>query len=190
MAFVSPIGFCRTAVKNRLADGTSGLNAQLATYCAAYGVTAWTFDFTSTSRNFFEANIGYGLTETSGNAQRNMLALYGVDFKSFSEDSNDRVMNVAFSGIVFLRADMYVGIGKQRVQNFEPYVDAATAAMMATLNDTSPSVQNVLNAQDPTTRSGKVYRMDLSGSLAQVVQDGENWVIPIRFGMSFGLVIP
>ena len=190
MSFVSPIGFCRTAVKNRLADGTSGLNTQLATYAAAYGVTAWTFDFSAPSRNFFEANIGYRLTETSGNAQRNMLALYGRDFTPFSENSNAREMNTAFSGIVRLCADMYIGIGRQRVANFEPYVDAATAAMLATLNDTSASVQNVLNAADPTTRSAKVYRMDLSGSLAEVVQDGENWVIPIRFGMSFGVILP
>lgn len=190
MSFVSPIGFCRTAVKNRFADGTSGLNPQLGTYCAAYGVPAWTFDFTSTSRNFFQGNIGYGLTETSGNAQRNMLALYGVAFKPFSEESDKRLMNTGFSGITSLCADMYVGIGKQRVQNFEPYVDAATAAMMATMNDTSASVQNQLNAADPTTRSGKVYRMDLSSSLAQVVQDGENWIIPIRFGMSFGVILP
>lgn len=189
MAFVSPVAFCRTAVKTRLADPNTGLNPQLATYCAAYGVTAWTFDFTSTSRNFYEANIGYTTTETSGNAQLNLLALYGDRFTPFPPGP-ERVMNVAFSGIQRICADMYVGVRAQRIANFDQYVDAATAAMLATLNDTSAAVQNVLNAADPTTRSGKVYRMDLSAAPSQVVQDGENWVIQICFGMSFGVIVP
>lgn len=186
MAIVSPIGFVRSAVKAQLADASKGLNPNLVTYAAAYGVPSWQFDFSATSRNVFEANVDYQQSEETDIAQKNMLTLYGDPALPLPE--NDRVFNVAFSGTVALCADMYIGVMGERIQKFDAWVDAASAAMLATMNDVTN--QNGLNAADPTTRSGKVYKMDLGIRPGKCAYDGENWIIPIRFTMSFGAIIP
>lgn len=187
MSIVSPIAFVRNAVKAQLADAVKGLNPNLVTYCGVYGAPVWAFDFTSTSRNFFEANIDYQSSEDTDIPQKNLLALYGTDFRSFPEDK--RNMYVSFSGSVDITADMYIGVLGERIQKFEAYSsDAAVAAMLATMNNVNN--QGGLNAADAPTRSGKVYAMDLSGKPGKAVFDGENWIIPIRFTMSFGAVIP
>jgi hypothetical protein len=186
MAIVSPIGFVRAAVKTQLADAATGLNPNLVTYCAVYGVPAWSFNFSASSLNFFEANIDYQKSEESGIPQPNMLALYGARAAAFPE--SERMMYVSFSGTVEITADMYIGILGEKIANFDGYVDAATAAMLATMNNVQN--QNGLNAADSATRSGKVYKMDLSASPGRCQMDGENWIIPVRFGMAFGVVIP
>jgi len=186
MSIVSPIGFCRTAVKAQLAHATLGLNPNLVTYAAAYGVPAWSFDFTASSRNFFEANVDYTNSEETDIPQKNLLTLYGDPALPFPE--HDRVFGTAFSGTVALCCDMYIGSLAEKIGKFEAYVDAASAAMLQTMNTVTN--QNVLNAADSTTRSGKVYKMDLGIRPAKCQFDGENWIIPVRFTMSFGVIIP
>jgi hypothetical protein len=186
MSIVSPIGFVRTAVKAQLADAVKGLNPNLVTYCAAYGVTAWSFDFTASSRNFFEANVDYPQSEETDIPQKNLLTLYGGRIVSFRD--NNRMMGTSFSGTVEITADMYIGVLGERIQKFEGYVDAATAAMLATMNDVSN--QSGLNRADPSTRSGKVYNLELDAAPGQCKFDGENWIVPVRFTMGFGVVIP
>jgi len=184
---VSPIGFVRNAVKAQLADAVKGLNANLVTYSAAYGVPAWAFDFGAGSVNFFEANVDYGTSEETDIPQLNMLTLYGGRIASF-RDGNQRQMGVSFSGTVEMQCDMYVGALGESIQKFEAYVDTATAAMLATMNNVNN--QAGLNAADASTRSGKVYNMELDVVPAKCQQDGENWIVPIRFSMGFGVVIP
>jgi hypothetical protein len=186
MSIVSPIGFVRNAVKAQLADAVKGLNPNLATYSAVYGVTAWVFDFTATSRNFFEANVDYEQSEDTDIPQKNMLTLYGARITTFRD--NNRMMGTSFSGTVEITADMYIGVLGERIQKFEAYVDAATAAMLATMNNIAN--QGGLNAADAATRSGKVYNLELDAVSGQCKFDGENWIVPVRFTMGFGVVIP
>jgi hypothetical protein len=187
MAIVSPIGFVRAAVKTQLADVTKGLNPNLATYAAAYGVTAWSFDFGATSRNFFEANIDYPQTEETDIPQKNLLTLYGARAIPFPDNDPRRIFNAAFSGMVEITLDMYVGVLGERIRNFDWYVDTATAAMLATMNNVSN--QNGLNAGD-ATRNEKVHDLELTAVPGKCQYDGENWIIPIRFTTGFGVIIP
>ncbi len=188
MAIVSPIGFVRNAVKAQFVDPVKGLNANLVTYCGVYGAPVWSFSFATGSRNFFEAFVDYPDSEDTDIPQKNMLTLFGGGFTPFGDNDGRRMMGVAFSGMVDICAEMYIGVLGERIQKFDAYVDAATAAMLATMNDVNN--QGTLNAADSATRSGKVYAMDLGARTGRVQLDGENWIIPMRFTMSFGVVIP
>jgi hypothetical protein len=185
MSIVSPIGFVRNAVKAQLADAVKGLNPNIATYAAVYGATAWTFDFTGASGNFFEANVDYTQSEETDIAQTNLLALYGGPCEPFPDDK--RVFNAAFSGTVYITVDMYIGALGEKIQKFEALVDTATAAMTATMNNVNNQI--ALNSGD-STRNGKAYAMDLAAKPQKAQFDGENWIIPVRFTMSFGALIP
>jgi hypothetical protein len=183
MSVYSPIRFARKAVRVQLADPATGINPALAIACANYGLAPWAFDFSAASLNFFEANIDYGKTEESSIPEPNLLTLYGGPAVPFPD--RERVFGARFSGRVFLTVDMYIGVLGEKVQTFEDWADAAEDAMFAVMND--PSNQNGMNAG--TGAGGKAYAMDLDAKRQPCVYDGENWIVPTRFALTFGVII-
>jgi hypothetical protein len=170
----SPIALVRAAVMAQL---STALNANLAVSCTAFGVPVVRFDFSSGSRNVFQANIDYGDTEDSGIAGRNMLAVYGSGSRPFVAGGNQKLFNATWSGNVGINLDLYLGVAGESVANFEPYADAGDDAMVATMNSFS--------AQTKLSEGGILYAYEISTTRGKCVLDGENWIVPLRFVAQF-----
>jgi hypothetical protein len=177
----SPVRLARIAVKNQLADPVLGLNPNIVRACDnnGDGIAPWSFDFTDGSRNFAEGNITYKDSEATDIPQKNLLTLYGARTTPFS--AGRRLFQATFSGAASINCDMYIGVLAERIQPFENYADAAEDAMVATMNNLQNSGgMNVL---------GKVYAMDVASNRGKCQFDGENWIVPISFTLSFEMVI-
>ena len=180
MSVVSPIALIRAAVFAQLADPTLGLNAALAISCAAYGVPVVAFDFVPNGRagrNVYQSFIEYGDTEASGIARVNLLCVYGAGATPFAAGGAQKMFNARWSGNVRINVDQYLGVPGDTVQDFEPWADAGEDAMIACINN--------LAAQQNFAGGGKLYGLEIASTRGKVVLDGENWVVPTRFGLKF-----
>lgn len=172
----SPTATARGAVAALFADPTNGLNPNLAISCAAYGVPIVSLDFTKQTQ-FIQAYIDYGDTADSGYPQSNLVCLYGAGAAVFPKNSGKWLFSSQWCGVVALVADQYIGIKRPQVQNFEPFADAAESAMLTTMNSAINAVA--------LKSSGLLYNQEISCLRRKAVQDGDSWIVPLRFTMSF-----
>lgn len=170
----SPIALVRAAVMAQL---SLALNPNLAASCIAYGVPAVVFNFQPGSKNVIQANIAYVDTEDSGVANLNLLAVYGAGAAPFVAGGNQKLFNATWSGNVRINLDLYMGVLGEKVRDFEPWADAGEDAMITTMNSFS--------AQANLTGSGKLYAFEISSTRGKCGQDGENWIVPIKFVAQF-----
>jgi hypothetical protein len=176
----SPVRFARKALRGQLA---TGLNNALAISCETYNVPPWTFDFSDNSNNVFEAYLDYGIIEDAGIPDNNLLTIYGVQMNPAGAGS--RIFSAKFSGSVSCNVDMFIGVASERLQTFENWADAAEDAMVSTVNNLQ--TQGIIDAG--IAGFGKVYLMDVAAKRQKVQYDGENWIVPIGFSVSFDLAI-
>jgi hypothetical protein len=169
----SPIALARSAVKTLLSDPATGLNPALATACAQYGAPDIEIDFSDINQ-FVEAQISYGDIEESGDPQGATIALYGVNATVFpTGDGSKWLFSSQWCGSVQIVADCWIAVQRELISNFEQSADAFESAFLGTMNATRINL------------NGLLYDQEVSCLRQKPLMDGENWIIPMRFPMSF-----
>lgn len=164
--------YVRAAAKAYLADPTSGFNATLASIAATHGVTAFTIDWSATSKQFWEAYLTPDDVDESAASKYPMAFLHGVA----SDNSHDSLPRT-FSGSVDLAlAFWFTDRATSAPRTLEPLCDAVEDAVNAMFADGNwPQLWGASNAvmvRCPSQRA----RLDTGG---------EHWRASIVFRLTF-----
>lgn len=160
----------------QLDDPTHGFNAQFAIVAAAQGVTPFVIDWSTTSVNFFEAQIDPADLEGSTPIK------YPIATLAVLMETNQHLQTfITFSGTVVMELAFYISFKPSAVpRNVEATLSAVTAAVVRTFCD--PSAVATANFNGPVTfdRVLQVRRLRLE-------MGAQNWRVPIKFQFAFRL---
>jgi hypothetical protein len=124
-------GRVRGKVLARFSDGAKGFNARLAAVAGTYGITAFSIDFTSGSKSFFQAQVDPVMVEESTALGDRWMALYSVKI----DDTNEQ-KGQTFSGPVTIGLDVHIYWKSSRIVfDMESVADAVQDAVVALMKD-------------------------------------------------------
>jgi len=160
----------REAAVSVLSNATTGFNARVAAKATAYGITAYTIDWSAGSGSFFQAYVEPEDIDLTQIKQWPAVNLYTVG--SFHEG---RVFGRAFSGTIGLRVDLFLKLrtgveaGSEIERNFELAEDALITALRDDLTGIHAYGVSPLN------------QFDVPREAARLLGDGWLAAIPLLF---------
>ena len=161
----------REAVLLRLADTTTGFNANLAAVASAYGVQSFAIDWSDSSKNFFRGFLDPNEIDESTASRYPLVMLYSVA----SANRNFQKFTL-FSGDVTLGLDFHITWRPTNaLKDFEDLGDAIEDAVYATLNGTDFQAWGA-----PLTYNGEASLSKQPLELA-----GEHWRQTLSFRLTF-----
>jgi regulator of RNase E activity RraB len=154
----------RQALLAVLSDPTTGFNARLATIASAYGVTAFTVDFTGASRNFVQSHIDAESLEALEDSA--LIAFPAMAIYTHTVRDTREFNDFTIAGQVTACIDLIyrVRTGVEGI-NTEDILDAFEAAVFACIND--PSV--------PWVTYGVNFQKDSMARPASIVPLADGW---------------
>lgn len=164
----------RDAVRSRLSDSTNGFNAKLSAVASQYGLTPFTVDWTTSSKQLFEARAHPSDLEKSTPSKYPLVTLYVLRARNTRENKPQ-----LFSGFIDVVLDFHVT------------ARGVVASALKTLQDTADAIEDAVFASlDPFSWTGAytppvalVGGPDLERE--PVEMDGENWRQTLSFMLTF-----
>jgi hypothetical protein len=164
----------RDRVIAQLSDAVLGFNAQLATVATAYGITPYTLDFTSASRNFFEGPYDPENLDSTSVLKYPIACLYVNE----AANVNDQMFQT-FSGPAVMTFDLWLSWRASGApQNTEKLANATEAAIIRTFCNPD----NQANLTGPVT-----YDRKIRISRGRIEMGGQNWRQLLRTTLVFQL---
>lgn len=170
--FKDPAGMARDVWQEILADPDVGFNQALAQTAVWCDVDPFVINFTNDPAikkiNFVLAEIDPDTAVEDGPFSFPLLSLFAGKRRN-----TNNMKGYLFSGTVYVIADLHIPFVKARTnQDFEHKMDAASSAMLVTLNN--ESIQSRIQA--PLSYNGDLETIPLP-----VRDDGQHWLRTMRF---------
>lgn len=128
-----PAQRCRTALGNRLANGTNGFNAFLAACVAGAGLEAFSIDFSNDSPNYLHGK--YNIEQLFEDTEITLPAIAVYQGASAPAEMKSRLIGSTFSGYVAFGLDLHLMSSEGQSQTlFDQMVSCAHDAVINTLN--------------------------------------------------------
>jgi hypothetical protein len=169
-------GQVRDVAVAQLEDVTRGLNVQLAITLGAAGLPVFAFDWSATSINFFEVQLDPGDIESTTPLKYPLCTL-----SVLQEDNQLDQTYITFSGQIVMELCLYISFIQSGVpRNVEKTLNAVTAAVIRTFCDSSAAA--TANFTGPVT-----FNRKLAVKRSRLQMGAQNWRVPIKFYLPFGL---
>ena len=155
----------------RLANESTGFNANLVGVAQGYQITPYEIDFRSDrSKTFFKGRIDLATLEGSTALSQKTIMTLATPWARVTNETKFRT----FSGQIGLVIEVWLSIKSQDPTSWDQYVQATFDALLQSLND-----QDLLDWSTPV-----VYNYDLSFQAGMVVASREWWGQRLTFQAS------
>ncbi len=152
-------------------NASDGFNATYATVAAAYGVTAFTIDFTGAGYNFFQGQVDPKQLESTTNIKYPLMCLFAMTAK---DDNRQKFQE--FSGVVTVGLDVHYSFTPgHALFDFESIGDALEDTVVQIMNRESNQVWDIET----------VYNGEVSLTRYPLQLGAQNWRQTFRFLMTF-----
>lgn len=165
----------RDAIYSRLSNPVNGFNPLISTKCSQYGISPYSIDFSTMSKNFFFGQIDAEALEQSGIFSYPFISVYGLE--AICQEGDAQKFS-KFSGQVRVLMDVWLSWKSMRgLQDYEVHGDAVEEVVIDVMNR-----ENNQNFLKPLVYNGNVAVRRYPLRLA-----GENWRQRINFSFIFGV---
>lgn len=178
----------RTGIYNRLSDVSTGFNPNLASVASAYGITAFSIDFSASSKNFYFGRISPDIVEnvspvTDIASASSILAYALLTIDSLYDRDTALVTSATFAGDVQGVIEITLSWeASQLPQNLPDWIDACEDSIYTAMS--SPTNQG------SWTSSGLIYDRKMQMLRGPISLAGANIRQTIQFQPMFRLIAP